>query len=193
MEMFARDGDRAAYEELVRRWDSRLVAFLMKASGNFEAARDLRQEVFLRIYKYGSTYDPAFAFTTWMFRIVNNVLATWRQREAKRAFTPWDADRLAQAPDFARGPRERAELKGVGHEIRDAIARLESAERELILLRLDLELSYKEISDILGEPETTLKSRFYALMRRLKELLAESGITGVEMYREQQSTEPRIV
>ena len=72
MAAYTRTGDPGAFEHLVRRWDDRVFGFLAKATGDLEAAKDLRQEVFIRLYRHGASYDPQFAFTTWFFRIFSN-------------------------------------------------------------------------------------------------------------------------
>lgn len=165
-----------AYEELVSRWDTRVLAFLVKSTGDYEAAQDLRQEVFLRLYRYAATYKPEFAFTTWFFRIVRNVLSTWRTRESKRLrLVERDGD-LPRIVDLRPSPRARAEDAEAAEVVRAAIERLEPEEREVLLLRFDIGLSYREIGEIQAVPETTIKSRVYKLLGHLKDSLAESGI-----------------
>lgn len=162
---FSRTGDEAAFAALVRRWDGRVLAFLTKAAGDYHAALDLRQEVFIRLYRYGRTYDPAYAFTTWFFRIVSNVLNTWR---AKQARLPRPTTGNGPTGGAQENPRRSAILHEIGGGIEKAVAELSPKERELVLLRLHLELSYREIGEILNEPETTVKSRFYSILGRLR-------------------------
>ena len=171
---FGQRGDQAALEALILRWDQRVLAFLAKATGDYEAARDLRQEVFLRLYRYGSTYKAEFAFTTWFFRLVRNVLFTWRARQAKAPRTTEaqaDRDRIV---DLRPTPRETAAQRETLEAVMEAIEELTASERELLLLRFDVGLSYREIAEIQETPETTIKSRVYTLLGRLKERL-ESG------------------
>ena len=76
--------DRGAFEELARRWDGRVLAYLAKSCGDLDAAEDLRQEAFVRLWRHGGRYDPRFAFSTWLFRVVGNVLRTWRAAQGRR-------------------------------------------------------------------------------------------------------------
>jgi RNA polymerase sigma-70 factor (ECF subfamily) len=180
---FGRRQVLAAYEELVSRWDHRVLAFLVKSTGDYEAAQDLRQEVFLRLYRYAGTYKPEFAFTTWFFRIVRNVLSTWRTRESKRLRLVERDDELPRIVDLRPSPRTRAEETEAAEAVRAAIDRLAPDEREVLLLRFDVGLSYREIGEIQAAPETTVKSRVYKLLGQLKESLHESGV--VRQAREQ--------
>lgn len=170
MKRFAQRGDRRAFEQLAGRWDRRVFGFLAKACGSLEAAEDLRQEVFLRLYRHGGRYDPRYPFTTWLFRIAANVLSTWRAKQA-RARERGDGQTGHPGLEFADespNPRERLAAGETRAAIREALAGLEVEERELLLLRFDLELSYPEIGRLKQMPETTVKSRVYKLLERLR-------------------------
>ncbi len=177
MNRLARRRDDAAFETLVRRWDARVLAFLTKASGDREAAKDLRQEVFIRLYRYGSTYNPEYSFATWLFQIASNVLSTWQAKEARGLRRLWnfeeEAGRIPLA-DPGPGPRELAALDELNGRIEDAMNQFTLKDRQLLLLRLDLELSYPEIAQIMGAPETTVKSRFYSTVKRLRAKIQET-------------------
>ncbi|HIJ64847.1 MAG TPA: hypothetical protein HPP77_02765 [Candidatus Hydrogenedentes bacterium] len=107
MSRVRRDQDGKAFGELVRRWDRRVLTFLTKATRDPDAAKDLRQEVFLRVFRYGESYNPAFAFSTWLYRIVANVLANWqaKQRRVLAVETPCVGD----AGNTSRNPGDCAE------------------------------------------------------------------------------------
>lgn len=168
MRQAAQNGDAGALAELVRRWDRRVLGFLTKAVADPDAAKDLRQEVFLRVHRSRATYDPRYAFTTWLFRIVRNVLATWRVREVRNPSAETVCEELL---DPSLGPAEQAVQAERGRQVRAAIAELTPGERELLLQRFDLEMSYREMAEIHGVPETTLKSRTYVLLERLRRAL----------------------
>lgn len=176
---FSRWRDESAFEHLVRRWEGPVFSYLAKAAGNWHAAGDLRQEVFIRVYRYGRTYNPDYKFTTWLFRIASNVLSTWRKKRRRGGVLDWfrrNEDEASDIADASPGPREFAARVEAREKIDDAVAKLDDADRELLLLRLDLELSYREIGKILDMPETTVKSRFYKLLERLRKALESAGI-----------------
>ena len=173
MERFSRKGDTGAYEELVRRWDRRVLSFLYKSCGDYEAAKDIRQEVFLRVFRYGAGFRPEFAFTTWLFRIASNTMNTWKRKEMNRSHGVRRLELLAPPSEGRENPESAAERAEAGARLRDALDALSENERQLLLLRFDLGMSYREISEVLETPETTLKSRLYTLLGRLKADLRE--------------------
>ncbi len=177
MARFAKNRDRQAFEALARRWDVRVVAFLAKTCGDLDSAEDLRQEVFLRVYRYAASYDPRYAFSTWLFRIACNVRKSWARDQVRRIETTGGDDAaevMARAHDSAPNALERLAQGEARDRLRGEIARLEPDERELLLLRFDREFGFREISEIQGVPETTVKSRLYRILEKLKVELGES-------------------
>lgn len=166
-----------ALEEIIRRWDRRVTSFLVKACGDYDAAQDLRQEVFLRVYRYAHSYDPRFSFASWLFRIAGNVLKTWwrRHNNIETMEEPLDenvAESLLRDP--APDPRIQAHGREFESRLRSAISRMNPSQRELLLYRLDMDLTYREIAQIIGAPETTVKSRVYAIIEQLRRTLEHS-------------------
>ena len=168
--------DRGAFEELARRWDGRVLAFLAKSRGDLDAAEDLRQEAFVRLWRHGGRYNPRFAFSTWLFRIVGNALRSWRAAEGRRGAAVVREVETAQPGDVAPNPREALARKESAGRVREALARLTVEERELLLLRFDLDFTYRQIGQILEAPETTVKSRLYKLLGQLRRELSGSGV-----------------
>lgn len=80
----AKRGDDAAFSQLVEAYQDRLVGVLYHLLGNQEAAEDLGQEVFLRIYRNRLKYEAKAKFSTWMFHIANNLASNWRRDGARR-------------------------------------------------------------------------------------------------------------
>jgi RNA polymerase sigma-70 factor (ECF subfamily) len=174
MVAFGRSRDERLFVELVRRWDERLLRFLARASGDVEAAKDLRQDVFVRVYQYAATFNGQNAFSTWLFRIALNRLHTWRGTVTKLNTLNEHAGSYGSGNGLGRvkGPEEMAVQDEVEVAVRQELGRLEAGERELLLLRFQQDLSYREIGVILETPETTVKSRIYTILHRLREPLA---------------------
>jgi len=171
---FGDSRDERLFIELVRRWDERLLRFLARASGDFEAAKDLRQEVLVRVYQYAGTFNGRNAFSTWLFRIALNRLHTWRGTVKKWNTLNEHAEAHGSGNGSGRvkGPEDVAVQDEVEAALRQELGRLESSEQELLLLRFQQDLSYREIGVILNTPETTVKSRIYTILHRLREPLA---------------------
>ena len=165
--------DRVAFDALVRRWDARIFGFLAKAGNDFEAAADMRQEVFIRVWKYAESYNDAYAFSTWVYRIAHNVLHSWRAKSNGRFTRSLDAREDSwEAPGVYR-PDESAMSSEIDRRVRAAINGFSVNDRELLLMRLQSEMPFREIGEVLGIPETTAKSRTYRLMTELREQLAD--------------------
>jgi len=164
-----------AFEVLVERWEGRLGTLLVRLTGNMQCACDLRQETFLRVWKSAATYKDAFAFSTWVTRIAVNLARNNAAKESRGNYgngnghheSPWHVDWVDNAAALEAGDQTES--------LRGLLGRLPAAEKELLLLRFQMDLSYPEISETLGIPETTVKSRMTVLLRRLRGTLTESG------------------
>ncbi|MFP6582620.1 MAG: sigma-70 family RNA polymerase sigma factor [Candidatus Hydrogenedentota bacterium] len=131
MHRFVWHNDPKSFEQLVARWDKRVFAFLAKASGNPDEAKDLRQEVFIRVYKHAATFDSKQKFSTWLFSIVHNVLATWYTKKKRRNLIelPQHFDAALSTVGKSRTPSTEAIAAEQKVVIDAAIARLKPCER----------------------------------------------------------------
>jgi RNA polymerase sigma-70 factor (ECF subfamily) len=157
-----RAGDDAAWEEIVKQYSRRIYSLAYRFTGNHEAAEDLTQEVFLRIYRTLDQYDPqAGNLSNWLMRVARNlVIDDWR----KRGRTPTEgSDDLADHEHHLKSdtvsPQRLVELRELSEQVQTAIDKLSPELRTCIILRDLEELSYQEIVDILRIPEGTVKSR----------------------------------
>lgn len=162
----ARKGDQAAFAEIVRRNQQSLVNFFFR-SGVRTEAEDLAQETFIRVYKYRDRYEPKAKFTTFMFMIARQVRVDWLRKRSRR----W---RLIESvrEDPVIGPGVDANHgRAKGLDASWLLDRLPDAMREVVVLGMYQERPYAEISEILGIPEGTVKSRMYNALRKMRALL----------------------
>ena len=130
-----------------------------------EDARDVAQIVFMKVAERSDEYDPRYRFFSWIYRIaVNECL---NARRARRPGEQLD-ERLPDAED---GPQEIAEHGERSASIDAALVKLSEEHRLVLVLRHFADLSYGEMSDVLGIPEKTVKSRLFEARHRLGELL----------------------
>ena len=178
MSRFVWHNDRESYEELVARWDQRLYSFLVKASSDVEAAKDLRQEVFIRVFKYSTTFDPEQSFPVWLFQIARNALASWyaKNNRTRQREIPESYGAMFSIADPSKGPSADAIASEKKYLMEQVLSRFTPQERELLLLRMELDLNYREIGEILDTPETTVKSRVYSLLGRIRKELQTSPL-----------------
>ncbi len=157
----ARDGDRAALERLVERWQRRLWQHAFRLTGREAAASDVVQETWLVVTRaLGRLRDPA-RFRAWVFAIVTRRAAS-RRRDDGRFTELDDADRIATRPTDASEPVER---------LRDALRRLDGEDRALLALKYQDGFDIAEIGRILDIPEGTAKSRLFHARQRLRAIL----------------------
>jgi len=160
-----RDDDAAAFEELVLRYQTRLISVLEHLVPSREQAEDLAQEVFLRVFRARKTYEPGARFSTWLFTIANNVASNALRSISRRREIHLDSgnsemkplEQLAAAKSSLMPARqldnsERAEL------VRAAINQLNDRQRMALLLAKFEGLSYAEIADTMGMSVKAIKS-----------------------------------
>jgi len=168
------EGAADAFEVLVRRWQRRVAALLGRLAGA-DAAADLCQDVFLRVYQAGPRYREEGAFTTWLYRIVLNT-ARDAGRRARRAPQPL-AD---HEPPGDEAPDDDVCRRETAHLVADAIAALPDALRDVLILRHYEGMNFEEIARLTGTPASTLKSRFATALARLRVRLEQQGLSPEE-------------
>jgi len=179
--MQVRDGDAAAFTELVLRYQNRLLTVLEHLVGSREQAEDLAQDVFVRVFKARQRYEPEAKFSTWLFTIANNVASNaLRSRSRRREVgvpegngadsTPLALDQLAKAasgfmPTRALDKAEQAEM------VRSAVAALSERQRMALLLAKFEGMSYQDIAQTMGLSVQAIKSLLSRARVNLKEIL----------------------
>ncbi|MEW6356071.1 MAG: sigma-70 family RNA polymerase sigma factor [Planctomycetota bacterium] len=174
-------GDRAAYDELMRRHQDRIFNLVYRCVGDREDASDIAQEVFIRAFRAMRGFHGQAAVSTWLHRIaVNEVINHRRKAGAKRKIRTVPIDRSNPGPD-GRGsddpPDTSAEPSEIMAEkereqlIQDAIDSLDGDYRAVVVLK-DIEgYRYEEIAEIIGCPRGTVKSRLHRARLELREKL----------------------
>ena len=133
-----RNNDPQAFAELVNRYQARLIAVLQHMLGQAQEAEDLAQEVFLRVYKTREQYTPTAKFSTWLFRIANNLaLNALRDRKRRPIVNkgvpsssesgPWSIDRFSSGSEPA--PSQKIQQQELAQVVQDAINQLNDRQR----------------------------------------------------------------
>ena len=173
------------FEELVRRYQRPIAAYVYRMIGDYEAALDLSQEVFIKVYNSLRSYRPEFKFSTWIYRIAHNAAIDYlrRQQGGRGAFAltgefdgeqreiPIESSRLSPEQEYA--GKERRE------EIEHVIRQLPAAYRELVVLRHSHDMSYEEIVEVTGLPLGTVKNRLFRAREVMRQQFVQRGITGL--------------
>lgn len=171
-------GDTEAFAVLVRRYQGVVYRLLTRLAGSTPDAEDLAQEVFLNAYRRLPQLRTPGAFRCWLLRAARNRAIDYVRSArpsctaAPRGGCECRENRVAPAgePD----PAQEAVLREEVAVVREAVARLPLADREVIHLKYVEDLGVPEIARVLGLPRRTVETRLYRARRRLRVLLEEA-------------------
>ena len=173
-------GNSHAFEELLMRHHQAVHRYIFRFLGNQQVAEEATQEVFVKIIRAASRYEPRSKFTTWMYRIVHNYCIDMTRRQKLRHMVALDAPihkenetltRLDLVPSNEPEVDEQVVDKELHDRLQEALEKLNPDQREVFLMREKLGLHFHEIASILNVSTNTVKSRMrYALSALRKDL-----------------------
>ena len=166
-------GDADAFAPLYARHRTRLYRFLLRQLRDPALADELFQDVWQKVIAARAAWRPDAAFSTWLFRIAHNRLTDHWRAQKHRPAAPSDTDERAERiPDPATPERQLSEFEQ-RRRLQLAMAELPEDQREVLLLRLEQELTLEEIGEITGVGRETVKSRLRYAMDKLRARLSE--------------------
>jgi len=155
-----RAGDALAWEAFVRQMQGRLFALAYSYAGDREDARDLSQEIFVRLYEARGQWPAGDEFLPWLFKVARNRSVDFlRRRSVRRPASTADEGEVAHLPDLSPGAETRAIEADRRSLLRAALRGLSAINREIVVLRDVHGLSIQQVASILGIPLGTVKSR----------------------------------
>jgi RNA polymerase sigma-70 factor (ECF subfamily) len=181
--VYAQEGREDAYRELIKRYERPVYSLIYRMVRDNETAEDLAQETFIKVLNNIDRYRPEFKFSSWLFKIANNITIDHLRRRQL------DTISIEGAPDAVTGERIRAtaitvasggespleelESKEIGASIEQAIAKLRPEYRACIILRHVEDYSYDEIAEIVKLPLGTVKTYIHRARQELREHLED--------------------
>lgn len=159
-----RNGSSTAFEELVRKYERPVLLSVQQRTGNRHLAEDLRQEVFLRVFRARHSYKPTAKFSTWLAAIARNVAADAMRDQAQRRETALPPDEsldpLGKAtyssPD--QSPAARLDRKELRTYVRSAVNGLCQRQRQAVVLQTCDAMKYDQIADMMDTSTKAVKS-----------------------------------
>jgi RNA polymerase sigma-70 factor (ECF subfamily) len=179
----AMSGREDGFEELVRRYQRPIAAYVYRMVGDYDAALDLTQEVFIKVYASLARYRSEFKFSTWIYKIAHNAAIDHLRRHSTREqslVNQVDGEQYDLPIESGRlSPEQESEKAERCAEIELVVRQLPAAYRELIVLRHSHDLSYDEIAEVTSLPLGTVKNRLFRAREIMRQQFVQRGITGI--------------
>jgi RNA polymerase sigma factor (sigma-70 family) len=165
-------GSRASFEELFHRYRQPIYAFFRRRLPSRSTAEDLAQETWMAVLNGRSNYVPAALFRSYLYGIAFKLIAAERRRSAKLKSTMGVLANLSSASNA-----------NLDHWVREAFAKLDDTEREILMLREYEQLTYEEIATLIDIPINTVRSRLFRARLAMNRLLEPDTETALAQER----------
>jgi RNA polymerase sigma-70 factor (ECF subfamily) len=170
------NGDLEAFDTIVNRYKNRLINFVYRFVKDYDVSEDIVQETFLRVFRKRRDYKAIANFSTWIFTIAGNLAKSELRRRKRWKFLSIDSgygdeDKSIDLPDPGMKPDRATAVSILEENVQDSIDSLQSKYKEALILRDIQGMSYKQISEVLGVPVGTIKSRVNRARLKLQKKL----------------------
>ncbi len=173
----ARQGENLAFEQLIQRYDRRVMALALQLLGNRTDAEDVCQEVFMKVYQKIHQFQYRSEFYTWLYRIAVNCAITYRKKRRRYSHTSIDAT-AEDENGYSRMPVDKesrtdapllqSELQ---EQIQSGMENLSLMQRTVFVLRFYQDFKIKEIAQIIGCTEGTVKNYLFRSTQKIRKKL----------------------
>ncbi len=175
----ANNGDVLALEELIYRYDKMVLRLAMKYTGDSDDAKDIYQEVFIRVYKSLASFQFKSEFSTWLFRITSNICLSFKRKYNKQNHLSLNDEEnstyiTAIPDDDAISPYELVVNSEHGAKITEALNTLSPNQKMSFLLKHYEGYKIREIAEMMNCKEGTIKKYLFEAVRKLKLQLQNS-------------------
>ena len=176
----AQNGDRLAFEELVYKYDKNVLGIAYSFINNNEDAKDIYQEVFLRVIKGIKKFEFRSEFSTWLYRITTNVCLTYRSQKKKYAYTSLDEEpeeeesnprSLSNTLTDSQTPDNDAMNSEISTQIENGLDKLSPQQRLVFTMKHYKGYKIKEISTMMNCSEGTIKNYLFMATQRMRDHL----------------------
>ena len=164
--------DSSHFAALYEQYSARILTYLQYRCNDTATAEELLSEVFERVLRHMKNYDAQQApFAPWLFAIARHVVTDWQRKQYLRTFLPWE--RFLRQPSSEISPEQAAVESEERRDLRRALTRLNSRERDLIGLRFTSGLTNREIAAITGYGESKVAVTIFRAIKKLRTVLEE--------------------
>lgn len=171
-------GDEKSLEILIQRYLKPIYSFTYRYVGGGQDAEDVTQEVFIKVWRHIKRFNQNKSFKTWIFSIAKNTAIDFLKKKRAIPFSEFENEEgenmiTETLADPSPLPQELLEKAGMAHILNSAMEKLSPKYRMVLFLRYNDHFNFREISESLGEPLNTIKSRHCRALIQLKKLLTE--------------------
>jgi len=174
-----KEGDLEAFEILLERYQQPLFTFVFRFCNDYHQSEDLVQEVFLRLIKSAKSYEPKAKFSTYIYTFAHNICVDHFRRGKKRKTVslsqPIDIEQDLTLEDTVKDDRANPEKeyrqKSLEKALQEAVSQLPEEQREVFLLREQMNLPFEEIARVVGCLPSTAKSRMRYALQSIRQKL----------------------
>lgn len=173
-------GEKEYFDLLVKHFQQPIYNLVFRMINQKEEAKDVTQEVFLKVYKNISNYDQQAKVSTWIYRIATNTCIDYLRKKREMLFKDekqidFSNDNIAFTDESKlRSPQQIYESQELSRAINQNISALPEKYRAVVILKYINDLTFEEIAKIIGEPENTVKTRLYRGRELLRKDLAQT-------------------
>ena len=179
------EGRIEAFEELIRRYQSKIVNFIYRSIGDFQRAEELAQETFMRVFRMGSRFDPRYRFSTWIYTIAKNLSSNELRDRSRNPETynireaDWPDDSTFVAELVSSGTHEPHQIltsREMKTSLEKAMSRLSPELRMALVMKEFDHMTYAQIAEVFDSSAGTVKSWLYRAKKQLSRTLKESEV-----------------
>ncbi len=170
-----RNGEAKAYQLIVDLWHQRVFNFALRYSNDWDFAREVAQKTFIQVFeKIDQLQDPG-KLRSWIYKIASNNCCNEGRIRSRVQYDAID-DQLASkaAPETPAFAYEKTELNMM---VKDLLQRIPKEQREVVIMKEYEGLKFREIAEILGESENTVKSRMYYGLDAMRKILLSKNVS----------------
>jgi RNA polymerase sigma-70 factor (ECF subfamily) len=169
-------GNQKAFNSLVNRWQTRIHRFAYRYFGSPDDAAEITQKTFIKAYQKLNTLDDPEKFGPWLYRIANNLCLDELKRAGRKRSSSLEVLKHAPQTELSPAADERTMKNEAMVLLHKALLRLPVEQRMVVIMKEYEGLTFREIAEMLDEPENTLKSRMYTGLKNLKQQFDEWNI-----------------
>ena len=170
----AKEGEAAAFTELIEAHQLRLYRFLLRICGKPELAEDIVQDAFVRVLGNIDRFDERYRFSTWLFTIGRRLLLNSLQKHRPRSETDWLTSCEGSSAGGDDEVTDREGRLATVEMLGEALDVLTPQQREIVVLYHHKDNSVHEISGLLGIPAGTVKSHLHRARRRMRDWISSN-------------------